>query len=151
MSHESQAAVGTHSAGHGHAHANGHGHVGHIVPTKLLLGILIVLLVLTYVTYALRAIPLGALNIWVAMFIATIKGSLVVLYFMHLRWDRPFNGVIFVGSLLFVMLFVSLALTDTAQYKGTFFGGLAPDVKTTQAPIESREPAAPAAAPSHAP
>ncbi|MBL8879422.1 MAG: cytochrome C oxidase subunit IV family protein, partial [Phycisphaerales bacterium] len=104
-----------------HAKAgNGHGHgVGHIVPTSLLAGVLVVLLFLTWITYAATLINFGPLNIWIALLIATVKASLVGLYFMHLRWDKPFNGVILIGSLVFVMLFVSLSLTDTAAYKAT--------------------------------
>ena len=46
-----------------------------------------------------------------------MKASLVALYFMHLRYDRPFNAIVFVTALFFVMLFVGIALTDTAAYK----------------------------------
>ena len=50
------------------------------------------------------------------MGVATIKGSLVALYFMHLRWDRPYNAIIFVASLLFLGVFLGFALLDTAEY-----------------------------------
>ena len=50
------------------------------------------------------------------MGVATVKGTLVALYFMHLRWDRPFNSIIFVGSLLFLGIFLGFALLDTAEY-----------------------------------
>jgi len=36
---------------------------------------------------------------------------------MHLRWDRPFNGIIFIGSLAFVALFLALTMTDSAEYQ----------------------------------
>lgn len=111
MSHSKQA-----NAGHG----NGHG-VGHIVPTSLLFGILVMLLFLTWITYAATLINFGPFNIWVALIIATVKASLVGLYFMHLRWDKPFNAIILIGSLFFVMLFVSLSLTDTAAYNASKF------------------------------
>lgn len=118
---------GSHSSGH----AGGHG-VGHIVPVGLQFGILMLLLVLTYITVAARWIDLGPLNIWIAMLIATVKAAFVVLYFMHLRYDRPFNSIIFIGSLLFVALFVCLALADTVVNKPKMWGGLAPAVAETQ-------------------
>jgi hypothetical protein len=36
---------------------------------------------------------------------------------MHLRWDRPFNSIVFVSSLLFVSLFISIALLDKSEYE----------------------------------
>jgi len=50
----------------------------------------------------------------------------VLLFFMHLVYDRPFNAVIFICSLCFVMLFVILAMVDTAHYQNTLIPGYAP-------------------------
>ncbi len=115
MSHDAHSAGST---GHGHAAAGGgHGHVGHVVPVWLLFAVLLVLLVLTWLTVEAVNWQLGAFNIWIALVIATVKATLVGLYFMHLRYDRPFNGIILISSLVFVMLFVGFALLDTAKYK----------------------------------
>ncbi len=104
-----------------HAHDD-HGHgVGHIVPIKLLVVVGVVLLILTWITVAATYFDLGDGNIYIALAIAVIKASLVALFFMHLRWDRPFNGFIFVGSIAFVALFIAFALTDSSQYQ--------PDIK----------------------
>jgi cytochrome c oxidase subunit 4 len=43
----------------------------------------------------------------------------VALYFMHLRYDHPFHGLIFVVALGFLALFMSLTLMDTQQYQPT--------------------------------
>jgi len=93
--------------------------VGHEVPWTKLLAVLIALLALTWLTIAAYWVDLGALNIWIAMGIATIKAALVVLYFMHLRYDRPFNAIVFVGTLAFVALFIGLTLADTREYDET--------------------------------
>jgi cytochrome c oxidase subunit 4 len=61
-----------------------------------------------------------------ALAIATLKASLVVLYFMHMRYDHPFNAIVFIGSLLFVMLLVVLALLDTQAYQPELIPGYAP-------------------------
>ena len=100
--------------------------VGHIVPIKTLVATGLALLVFTLITVWAAKIDLGDLNIWIALAIAALKATLVVLFFMHLRYDRPFNGIIFVTSLAFVVLFISFALTDTKEY--------APDVDTGNAP-----------------
>ncbi len=100
--------------------------VGHIVPVKTLVATGLALLVLTLITVWAAKIDLGNLNIWIALAIAVLKASLVVLFFMHLRYDRPFNGIVFVTSVAFVAIFISFALTDTKEY--------APDIDTGDAP-----------------
>ena len=51
------------------------------------------------------------------MAIATVKASLVALYFMHLRYDNPFNGLILIAGLGILALFLGLVLLDTYQYQ----------------------------------
>ncbi len=88
------------------------------MPTKMLIGVGATLLVLTAATVWVTYVDLGRSgNLMVAMLIATIKAGLVVTYFMHLRWDRPFNAVLFASSLIFVTLFISITLLDKAQYE----------------------------------
>ena len=97
---------------------------------KLLFGVLACLLVLTYVTVAVRNFDFGAWNLWIALAVATVKASLVALYFMHLRWDKPINATVLIGSLALVALFVAIALTDSAQYFPERIPGYAPSIKT---------------------
>jgi cytochrome c oxidase subunit 4 len=96
-----------------HAH---HG-VGHVVSFKILFAVFASLTVLTVITYVASLFDFGELNLFVALTIAVIKASLVVLFFMHLVWDRPFNAIVFIGCLIFVGLFISLSLLDTHQYR----------------------------------
>ncbi len=109
------------------AHWDGHG-LGHIVPLRVLAGVWLVLLGLTVVTVAATRVDLGGFNLWLALAIATLKASLVVLYFMHMRYDRPMNAIVFLTALLFVMLFVSFALMDTRAYEPDLIPGYAPGV-----------------------
>ena len=102
--------------------------VGHVVPVRILFTTGIGLLILTVVTVLAAEIDLGEFNIWIALAIAVLKGSLVLLFFMHLKYDRPFNGIIFVTSLVFVALFISFALTDTSEYAPDVYQGDAPKV-----------------------
>ncbi len=88
----------------------------HVVPVRVLAGVCAALLVLTVVTVAATYIDVGSLSLWVAMAIATAKAALVVLYFMHLRYDKPLYALAFVAGLFFVALFIALVLLDTAQY-----------------------------------
>ena len=73
------------------------------------------LLVLTVVTfYASRVHLPGGWHIAVALLIATAKGSLVALFFMHL-WDQQgANRLVFATSLVFVVLLIGLTVMDNA-------------------------------------
>jgi cytochrome c oxidase subunit 4 len=113
------------------------GHVGHIVPVRVLAATGLILLMLTALTVLVASYDFGNVNIWVALTIAAVKASLVVLFFMHLRYDRPFNGVVFVTSLVFVTLFISFTLTDTREYAPEMNTGNAPAVQQKIVETES--------------
>jgi cytochrome c oxidase subunit IV len=100
--------------------------LAHVMPLWLLAAVWGALLVFTVVTVAVTKLDFGGMNLWIAMGIATVKASLVALYFMHLRYDRPFNAVILISALLFVTLFVGLALTDTKENMPDMIPGYAP-------------------------
>ena len=103
-----------------------HPAVGHVVPFKVLAAVWLTLLVFTVITVTVAGVNIGSFNLGVAMAIATVKASLVVLYFMHMRYDRPVNAIVFVTALLFVALFVSIALIDTRAYQPEVIPGYAP-------------------------
>ena len=85
----------------------------------------IALLVGTWLTVSATYVDLGALNIWIGLAIATTKAVLVALYYMHLRWDKPFNGFVFLASLLFLAIFLGLAMMDTRHSQDAVIPGFA--------------------------
>ena len=89
----------------------------HAVPLHVLFAVFVALLVLTFLTVAVTWVDLGAMNLWIALAVAVIKTSLVCLYFMHLRWDAPFNGFVITVSFVFVALFIGFALLDSVEYQ----------------------------------
>jgi cytochrome c oxidase subunit 4 len=99
------------------AHGHGHGAVGHLMPWTVLLWVFVALVVLTWLTVLAVQFDLGPGNLWIAMGIATVKAVLVCMYFMHMRYEKAFNILVVVLALLFVFLFISLALTDSAAYR----------------------------------
>jgi cytochrome c oxidase subunit 4 len=108
----------SHASAPGAAHDSHHDEIAHVTPVRLLIGVWGALMVLTIITVAVTSVDFGArVNLVVAMGIATVKAGLVVTYFMHLRWDRPFNTLVFLGSLLFVSLFISMTLFDKSEYE----------------------------------
>jgi len=116
--------------------------VGHLVPISTLLATAGALLVLTIITVAVRYIDVGEFNIHIAIGIAIIKATLVALFFMHLRWDRPFNMLIFVACVLFVILMMAFTVMDSTQYRHLQYGGNPPVAQKT---LESDAPGAPVA------
>jgi cytochrome c oxidase subunit 4 len=110
-------------------HDDTHGtSVGHVVSLGLLLKVFGALIALTLLTVAASYVDFGEMNLVVALAIAVVKASLVVLFFMHLVWDKPFNAIVFVGCLIFVGLFISLSLLDTGQYHASVDKSQAKDV-----------------------
>ncbi|MGJ5819285.1 cytochrome C oxidase subunit IV family protein [Paludibaculum fermentans] len=86
-------------------------HAAHITGPKTYGAVLLGLLVLTIITVQASYVDFGSMNTVVALIIATIKASLVALFFMHLRHDK-FNAVIFVGGLLFLSIFIIWTMFD---------------------------------------
>jgi len=66
---------------------------GHVVSPKIYLAVFATLMVLTGSTVAIAFIDLGPFNLPVAIAIATIKATLVILYFMHVRWNSRLIGL----------------------------------------------------------
>ena len=85
----------------------------HVSSFKIYVLIGCVLLVLTAVTVWAAGIDFGRYNLVIAMIIAFIKGSLVGLYFMHLKYDYKLYSTVFVFSLLFLAVFITLTMFDT--------------------------------------
>ncbi|HEY3347960.1 MAG TPA: cytochrome C oxidase subunit IV family protein [Nitrospirota bacterium] len=72
------------------------------------------LLVLTFVTWAVSYQDMGVLNVVVALIIASVKASLVALYFMHLRYEKSGLVFLFAGfPLAILLLIVAGTLSDT--------------------------------------
>jgi cytochrome c oxidase subunit 4 len=63
-----------------------------------------VLLAFTGLTVWTGRMDLGAANIGIALAIATVKATLVVLFFMHLSESHGANRLVFVVSVLFVVV-----------------------------------------------
>jgi len=102
-------------------HHDDHDHgLAHVASIKTLVATGGTLLFLTLVTVLATKIDFGAnINLAIAMVIAVTKATLVILFFMHLRYDRLFHSVVFVSALLGAALFVGFTLMDTGQYQQT--------------------------------
>jgi cytochrome c oxidase subunit 4 len=108
---------------------------------------LALLLILTAITVGASYIQFGSLNVVIALGIATIKASLVALFFMHLRHDKPVNAVIACAGFLFLGLFLLFTFLDVDTrdpLQPVNLKAVAPATATPAAAAPAATPAAPA-------
>jgi cytochrome c oxidase subunit 4 len=111
MSDHTTTLENTHAAAHASALTHEHGPKR---PVRLYTIILTCLLILTGVTVLVAQFDFGEWNVFAAMFIATLKASLVALFFMHLLHDKGMNAIIFCAALFFLGLFLSFDFMDSS-------------------------------------
>lgn len=106
---------------HSHGHDHGHGELQmghhHVSSSQMFVNVLLALLVLTVVTVGASRFDFGSANLLIAMLIASVKASLVVAFFMHVKWDTAINKIVFLGSFLFLSLLFIFTLADQATRK----------------------------------
>ncbi len=83
-----------------------------IVPTRVYYGVFLALMILTGLTTWVAFFDLGLLSPVVALTIAILKASLVVLFFMHLRWSSRLTWVVGGAGLFWVGILFVLSLSD---------------------------------------
>ncbi len=120
-------------------HADPHHHAGHhITNARTLLVVIVILLVCTGLTVAAAQIEsylildLGWhiprwVNVAIAMSIATFKATLVVLFFMALKYDSRLNAIVFLFCLFAFSLFLGLTAMDLVN-RGHAYAWKAPQL-----------------------
>jgi cytochrome c oxidase subunit 4 len=84
----------------------------HVVPIRIYVIIFTSLMVLTATTVAAAYMDLGPLNTVVALVIAVSKATLVILYFMHLRYSPSLTKLVVAGSFLWLLILLVITMTD---------------------------------------
>jgi caa(3)-type oxidase subunit IV len=84
----------------------------HILSKTMALRVLICLLIFTFITVFASRLNLGFFNFPIAIFIASAKALLVVLFFMGIKYDENENKLIFFSSIFFVGVFFLLTAAD---------------------------------------
>jgi cytochrome c oxidase subunit 4 len=84
----------------------------HIVPPKTYLAVFGILILMTTTTAAVSFVDMGPWNTVVALAIAFFKASLVVLFFMHIKYSRPLMRVVIAGGLFWLAILLVLTLSD---------------------------------------
>jgi cytochrome c oxidase subunit 4 len=96
----------------------------HPAAPKMLFMVFFALIFLTFLTVATSALaPVVGMPrefaFPIAMMFATVKAFLVCAFFMHMWWEKGFNIMVFLTSLLFVSLFIGMTLMDTHHYQNS--------------------------------
>jgi len=89
-----------------------HEHSEHIVPPGVYAAIILTLLALTIITVAAARVDLGRFNIVVALAIATIKATLVVLFFMHAKYVPRRTKLVIMAGIFWLALLLFMTLSD---------------------------------------
>ena len=85
---------------------------GHIVPLRIYVLIFVALIVLTGVTTWVAFVDLGRWNTIVALAIAVTKMTLVILYFMQLRYSQGLTRLVVLASFMFLAILIGLTTVD---------------------------------------
>jgi cytochrome c oxidase subunit IV len=84
----------------------------HVVPIKTYLGIFAALMVLLFLTVGVAQFDLGSANLAIAMLVAIVKATLIVLYFMHAKYGSRLVWVFASASFLFLFIMIAITFGD---------------------------------------
>jgi cytochrome c oxidase subunit IV len=94
----------------------------YIVPLRTYYLVFLTLIVCTAITVAVSFVDLGPFNVLVALGIAILKATLVVLFFMHVKYSEKLTWVVVAGSLFWLGILIVMTAGDylTRVRTGTF-------------------------------
>lgn len=84
----------------------------HIVPKRVYYLVFLTLIVMTWVTAFVSTVDLGRLNVFVALSIAIFKASLVILFFMHVKYGTRLTKMIVLAGMYWLILLLFIVMMD---------------------------------------
>lgn len=84
----------------------------HIVPTRIYYTIFLVLIACTLLTWRVAYIDLGPMNTVAALAIAVFKATIVVLFFMHVKYSARLTWAVVLGGLFWFGIMIVLTMGD---------------------------------------
>jgi cytochrome c oxidase subunit 4 len=93
-------------------HSEQSGHVGHVVPVSTYIIVFISLMAGTALTTGVAYIDLGRWNTVVALTIAVTKMTLVVLFFMHVKYATGLTRVVILAGFFWLGIMITLSCSD---------------------------------------
>jgi cytochrome c oxidase subunit 4 len=94
----------------------------HIVPVRTYYLIFLTLMVCTAITIAVAFVDLGRLNAVVAMAIAVLKATLVVLFFMHVKYSTKLTWAVVIGSVFWLGILIVMTAGDYLTRRWSTYG-----------------------------
>jgi cytochrome c oxidase subunit IV len=122
---------------------------GHVSPKSTYYAVFAALMILTAITVGVAFIHLGSLNFPVALGIAITKATLVILFFMHVKYSSRLTKMIVGMAFFFLAVLLLLTMTDYgsrgwyASPRGTATAGTQVTVTgptRPKAPVEAGAP-----------
>ena len=96
---------------------------GHISPVRTYAMIFGTLMVLTVVTVLAAFTNLGIFNFPVAITIAIFKATLVILFFMHVKYSTRLTWAVVLGGIFWLGILIALTLSDYLTRSWLTYGG----------------------------
>jgi cytochrome c oxidase subunit 4 len=87
----------------------------HIVPLRIYYTVFAALMIFTAVTVGIAYVDLGRLNVVVALTIAVIKATLVILYFMHIRYSTQLTRVVLAAGFFWLLVLILFTMADVVS------------------------------------
>lgn len=84
----------------------------HVIPIRVYLTIFTLLMVFTAITTAVAFIDLGPMNNVIMLTIAITKATLVILYFMHVRYSGKVVWLLAAAGFVWLAIMVVITLAD---------------------------------------
>jgi cytochrome c oxidase subunit 4 len=82
------------------------------VSHRLYTGVWLALVALTVVTVSVSYLDMKKFTIFTALLIATVKAGLVILYFMHIRYEKLIYAIMILFVLVIYVIFIGLTFVD---------------------------------------
>ena len=106
----------------------------HVVPVRTYLIIFSLLMVFTALTVTVAKYDFGTLNILIALTIASIKATLVILFFMHVYYSSKLTKVVIGAGIFWFAILIIMTITDYRARSGWHVG-----LGTVEKPIAATE------------
>src|SRR3954454_23099159 len=85
---------------------------GHVAPKSMYYMVFLALLVGTGLTVAAAFVDMGPMNNVVMLTIALVKATLVVLFFMHVRWGTRLTWVVAMAGFFWLLILFGVTMGD---------------------------------------
>ncbi len=94
----------------------------HVLPRRVYYTIFAILMFCTYLTVQIAFFDLGRLNAIAALAIAAFKATIVILFFMHVKYSTRLTWAVVLGSIFWFGILVALTMSDYLTRPWRMFG-----------------------------